>query len=34
MGYGKPKPESKWWFDLEDVDGILQVPTAKMKKED
>jgi reductive dehalogenase len=34
MGYGKPKPESKWWFDLEDVDGILQVPTAKTKKED
>jgi ferredoxin len=33
MGYGKPKTESKWWFDLEDVDGILQIPTAKMKEE-
>lgn len=26
MGYGKPKPENQWWFDLEDVDGVLQVP--------
>jgi reductive dehalogenase len=34
MGYGKPKAESKWWFDLENVDGILQIPTAKMMKED
>jgi reductive dehalogenase len=29
LGYGKPKPENKWWFDLEDVDGILQIPTMK-----
>ena len=29
MGYGKPRPENKWWFDLEDVDGILQIPTSK-----
>jgi reductive dehalogenase len=29
MGYGKPKPENKWWFDLEDVDGVLQIPTTK-----
>jgi len=26
MGYGKPRPENQWWFDLEDVDGILQIP--------
>jgi reductive dehalogenase len=29
MGYGKPRPENQWWFDLEDVDGILQHPTTK-----
>jgi len=29
LGYGKPKPENKWWFDLEDVDGVLQIPTTK-----
>jgi reductive dehalogenase len=34
MGYGKPKPENKWWFDLEDVDGILQIPTVKGRKEE
>lgn len=27
FGYGKPKPEYKWWFDLEDVNGVLRVPT-------
>lgn len=27
MGYGKPKLKNKWWFDLEEVDGTLQVPT-------
>ena len=26
MGYGKPKLKNKWWLDLEDVDGTLQVP--------
>ena len=26
LGYGKPKPEHKWWFDLEDVDGVLRIP--------
>lgn len=26
MGYGKPKPENKWWLDLEEVDGVLEVP--------
>jgi reductive dehalogenase len=26
FGYGKPDPAGKWWLDLEDVDGELQVP--------
>ena len=26
MGYGKPRLENKWWFDLEDVDGALRIP--------
>ena len=25
-GYGKQDIRSKWWFDLEDVDGVLQIP--------
>ncbi len=25
LGYGKPKPEWKWWLDLEEVDGVLRV---------
>jgi ferredoxin len=25
-GYGKQVKEDKWWFDLEDVDGKLQIP--------
>jgi len=29
LGYGKSKPEAKWWFDLEDVDGILRIPENK-----
>ncbi|MBW1674618.1 MAG: reductive dehalogenase [Deltaproteobacteria bacterium] len=27
LGYGKPKLRHKWWFDLEDVDGLLRVPS-------
>jgi hypothetical protein len=27
MGYVKPKLERKWWFDLEDVNGVLTVPS-------
>ena len=23
LGYGKPNSENKWWFDLEDADGVL-----------
>jgi hypothetical protein len=26
LGYGKADPAQKWWLDLEDVDGELQVP--------
>jgi reductive dehalogenase len=25
LGYGKPKYENKWWFDLEKVDGHLEM---------
>jgi reductive dehalogenase len=25
MGYGQPKPEDKWWFDLEDINGDGQL---------
>jgi len=27
MGYVKPKLENKWWLDLEDVDGVLRIPS-------
>ena len=26
MGYGKAHPEEQWWLDLEDVDGVMQLP--------
>jgi reductive dehalogenase len=26
LGYGKAEEKCKWWYDLEDVDGILQIP--------
>ena len=26
LGYGKPDPWRKWWLDLEDVDGRLEIP--------
>jgi hypothetical protein len=28
FGYGKPRPEEKWWFDLEEVDGVLRIPAG------
>jgi reductive dehalogenase len=28
MGYGKAKPDQKWWLDLEDVDGVVQNPVS------
>jgi 3-chloro-4-hydroxyphenylacetate reductive dehalogenase len=30
-GYGKQNINHKWWFDLEDVDGILQIPDSQKK---
>lgn len=32
-GYGKQNIKNKWWFDLEDVDGVLQVPGNKKSKQ-
>jgi len=29
LGYGKPRPERKWWFDLEERDGRLCIPKAR-----
>lgn len=30
LGYGKEKPELKWWLDLEEVDGVLgEAPPSK-----
>lgn len=26
LGYGKQEDKYKWWFDLEDVDGVIQPP--------
>jgi len=26
MGYGRPESRKKWWFDLEDVDGKMDIP--------
>jgi reductive dehalogenase len=26
FGYGKADPGHKWWYDLEDVDGVLRIP--------
>jgi ferredoxin len=33
LGYGKPRLENKWWFDLEEVDGILRIPPDSIKDE-
>ena len=27
LGYDKPNLKNKWWFDLEDVDGVLTIPS-------
>ena len=34
MGYGKPHYENKWWFDLEEVDGLLRIPQEAAETED
>jgi reductive dehalogenase len=26
LGYGEPRSKNKWWLDLEDVDGEIQIP--------
>jgi len=26
VGYGKAEEQYKWWYDLEDVDGQMQIP--------
>jgi reductive dehalogenase len=31
MGYGKPHAEQQWWFDLEEVDGVIRVPKKSDK---
>ena len=33
FGYGKPRPEEKWWFDWEVVDEEFRAPTSKTKKQ-
>ncbi|MDJ0763353.1 MAG: reductive dehalogenase [Myxococcota bacterium] len=32
LGYGKADYDQKWWLDLEEVDGVLQVPITIKKK--
>ena len=33
LGYGKPDDTKKWWLDLEDIDGELQIPTKSREVE-
>ena len=33
LGYGKAHPEDKWWLDLEDVDGVVQLPRKSSVKQ-
>jgi reductive dehalogenase len=32
MGYGKPDLENKWWFDLEEAEGELRIPSRPQEK--
>jgi hypothetical protein len=32
LGYGNPKLENKWWYDLEEVDGALRAPDRAGKR--
>lgn len=34
MGYGKSHPDRQWWFDLEEVDGVIQLPSKANGGED
>jgi len=29
LGYGKPVPKDKWWFDLDWMEGHLQIPSER-----
>ena len=31
LGYGKQDIRDRWWFDLEEIDGVLTVPTKRNK---
>ena len=32
FGYGQQNTRDKWWFDLEEVDGTLQIPEGKNRE--
>ena len=32
VGYGEPNLKNKWWYDLEEVDGVLRVPDRAGKR--
>jgi hypothetical protein len=34
LGYDRPKPERKWWFDLEEVEGRLVIPKVAGRRGD
>jgi hypothetical protein len=29
MGDGKPHHDKQWWFDLEELDGAIEIPKKK-----
>ncbi len=31
FGYGKQNPQNKWWFDIEEVDGVMKIPKSKQQ---
>ena len=33
LGYGQVEEEYKWWYDLEEVDGTIQIPPKSRKVE-
>jgi 3-chloro-4-hydroxyphenylacetate reductive dehalogenase len=34
MGYGRPDPHDRWWFDLEEADGVIAPPSAHEDREE
>jgi 3-chloro-4-hydroxyphenylacetate reductive dehalogenase len=32
LGYGKAHPKERWWFDLEERDGVVGIPGPKRKR--